>query len=334
MREVGFVDALAFAGADALGLAEDFEEVTAERLVRQLDRAVRGVLVTRQAVELLRAIRHLIQGVQQHFRAEPFRVVPGVVLLVVLVEVVRHRRQLIGAAFHDGLDERLQTELVVDQVLRQCVEQVGVRRRVGHPHIVGCVHDAAGEEVCPVPVGNGFGEERILQIHHPLDELVAGVVFGSHFHRCAVKRFDRGGLVGAFIRHGAGGAGEDHLRLDLASLRVETGLGQFFATDPPEERREAPVIVLAPLFVGVVVAVCTRQPLAEEHLGHIIDVVFRLLQFLVPDRGGVVGFVAGRGEDVPGEVAVRHVGGNRFLDPRMKRERASSPLLFPTPLYP
>ena len=51
LGQVRLADALALAGADALRPAEHVQEVRRERLVRQHDRPLRGVLVLRQAAE-------------------------------------------------------------------------------------------------------------------------------------------------------------------------------------------------------------------------------------------------------------------------------------------
>jgi len=53
----------------------------------------------------------------------------------------------------------------------------------------------------------------------------------------------------------------------LVASRQEDGL----APQPAEEGRDAPVIVLAPLLVRVMVALGAGQPQAEEHLGDVID---------------------------------------------------------------
>ena len=109
----------------------------------------------------------------------PLRVVAGVGLLVVLVELVRHRAELVRPALADRLDQVLQAVLVVDQVLGQGVEQLGVRRRVGDAHVVQRIDDAAAEEVRPVAVGHGPGEERVLRVDHPVDQLLPRVVVGA-----------------------------------------------------------------------------------------------------------------------------------------------------------
>ena len=71
------------------------------------------------------------------------------------------------------------------------------------------------------------------------------------------------------------------LRLLVAGA---AGDRHVLAADAAEERGQAPVVVLAPLLVRVVVALGAGEPQAEEHLGGVVHELLGLLQLLVPDR--------------------------------------------------
>ena len=126
LGQVGLADALAFARADALRPAEDVEEVAREVLVRQHDGPVRRMLVGRQAAEDARGRRHMVDRVEQHLGWHAPRIEAGERLLVVLVELVGNRAELVGPALDDHLHEVLQVELVVHQLLGEGVKQLRV----------------------------------------------------------------------------------------------------------------------------------------------------------------------------------------------------------------
>ena len=61
-----------------------------------------------------------------------------------------------------------QIKLLRDELLRQRVEQFGMRRWIGGAEIIDGIDNAAPHQVIPNAVDLGFGEERILRTRDPL----------------------------------------------------------------------------------------------------------------------------------------------------------------------
>jgi hypothetical protein len=70
--------------------------------------------------------------------------------------------ELVGVGGGDNSYDCLQIELLLNEMVRQCVEEFGVRGRVGIAHVVLRFDEAAVEKVFPIAVGEGFGEERVV----------------------------------------------------------------------------------------------------------------------------------------------------------------------------
>ncbi len=66
--------------------------------------------------------------------------------------------------------------LVLDEVLGQGVEQLGVGRRIGQREIVDRIDDADAEIVAPDAVDEAAGEERIVRRAHPVEQRDARVL--------------------------------------------------------------------------------------------------------------------------------------------------------------
>ncbi len=92
--------------------------------------------------------------------------------------VARHgrRREPVGLRDGDRPDQVAQVVLVVDEMPRQGVEQLGMDRRVGAAHVVGRVDQSLAEELRPDPVGRGPGEVGIVGGRHPGGQRLARIV--------------------------------------------------------------------------------------------------------------------------------------------------------------
>src|SRR5207302_1356653 len=110
------------------------------------------------------------------------------------------------------------------------------------------------------------------------------------------------------------------------------GLEDALATNPPEEGGEAPVIVLAPAFVGMMMALGAGEPLAEEDLGQIVDELLRRLDLLVPDGRRAAELVAGGRQEGADEGIVGEIRGDRLADPLVEREGAEGAVRLATAL--
>src|SRR5262249_34057946 len=144
---------------------------------------------------------------------------------------------------------------------------------------------------------------------------VARIFAGREGHGFAVRRPHHGGPVGTSVGDRAGALVEDHEALILLVLDVLADDRDGFAADVAEIRRHAPVIVLAPLLVRVMVALGAGHADAEEKLGGVVDELLGLLQIAIPDRRRRFRLVADRREDFAGELIVRLVLGNALADP-------------------
>src|SRR5436305_3680073 len=95
--------------------------------------------------------------------------------------------KLIRARVADRADQPLQVELAVNKILRQGIEQRGVRRRIRHSHIVFWLDKPATKEMLPVAIHERAGEERVLRVGHPVDERLPWVLVVSQFERRGAK---------------------------------------------------------------------------------------------------------------------------------------------------
>ena len=147
---------LALAGRVPFRSAEGVEERRADALVRQVDR----VRPLGQAAEIRRRLRDTREGVEQDLGRHPFRIVPGETLLILRVVLVRQARQTVEPARADQVGSAPSGRSPTGRSDRDTAfEQLGVARRVGQPHVVQRLDHSPAEEVGPVAVDQGVGEE-------------------------------------------------------------------------------------------------------------------------------------------------------------------------------
>ena len=91
-------------------------------------------------------------------------------------------------------------------------------------------------------------------------------------------------------------------RISILVLVTIAGTAPVLAADLPEECRHAPVIVLAPLLVGVMMALSAGHADAEEQLAGVVDELLGLGQVAIPDHGRALALVADGSEDFPSEL--------------------------------
>src|SRR5262249_36141255 len=100
-----------------------------------------------------------------------------------------------------------------------------------------------------------------------------------------------------------GGTIEDHLAGGLL-IGDAAKDRHVLSSESAKERGHAPVIVLAPFFVWVVVALGAGDAQPEEDLGGVIDELLRVLQLLVPHGWRGLILIAGSGQDFADELIV------------------------------
>ena len=66
--------------------------------------------------------------------------------------------------------------LLLDEVVGQGVEQLGVGRRIGQREVVHRVDDADAEVVAPDAIGEAAGEERVVRRAHPVEQRLTRVL--------------------------------------------------------------------------------------------------------------------------------------------------------------
>ena len=200
-------------------------------------------------------------------------------------------------------------------MIGQCLEQLGICRRVGFAHIVFGLDDAPVEEVLPVAVNQGRSEEPVLFTRHPVDQEMPRIALGRYVQgRCTQP-----GRLERFAGTRVGRTGGAVVVEDALLTRVFT----ILAADPAEESRESVIVVLAPLLEGMMVATSTLNPQAQEQLGRVFDLLVGLRHFAVPGDGRITGHVARRGEHFAHELVERLVLFERVADPLVKRIRAT-----------
>ena len=146
----------------------------------------------------------------------------------------------------------------------EAVEEFGMGGGVGGTEVVDGVDEAAAEELGPDAIDGSFGEVGVSD--HPIGEGVAGV-------------FLIGGLDDAAVEEGGGELGFG-ARVEGFDLAVDFSVAHAFVQgvveddvlaagiahleEAAEEGGKAPELILAPGFIGVVVALGAFEATAEE----------------------------------------------------------------------
>ena len=145
------------------------------------------------------------------------------------------------------------------EVFGQGRQQLGMGGRIGGAEIVHRIDDAAREEIAPDAIDRGFGEVGMRG--HPARQLLARIAAGRQVERRVVeqRRFDHG--LGARVQ-------QRHAGVHVLGAEVHVG-GMVHhhlahAEHPGKEGRHAPELVLAPVFVGVVVALRAIEAASHE----------------------------------------------------------------------
>ena len=195
------------------------------------------------------------------------------------------------------------------------VEQFLVRGRIGDPHVVFRIDQAAAEEVLPVAVDQRRGEELVVLGGHPVDQRLPRIVVGRDRGRLGAQSGGRNRLLRLGIgRRGSAPVIHDPL---FANLRARLAL------HAREEGREAVVVLLAPLFERMVMAAGTLDSQAQEQLGRVFDLLVAVLHFAIPGHRRVLADFAGRGQQLPHDLVVGNVGVQAVANPVVEDARAA-----------
>lgn len=315
LGHAGFVGALAFAGGDAVGAAETFEEVASDVAVGQLQGAeAHGVGVGGAAVGVA-AVNFesggsggdLAHGVEQHLGLQSARDVVGAVAEVGDVFGKGDAAALVGLALQDGAHQGLQVEFLLHEVLARGGEERLVAGGIGDAEVIDGLDESAAEKVRPHAVHDGALEEFVVSAREPVREGDASILAGGH----------RDGLQGIERARRLRFAGErrDEIALGVAEKHAFVGLRAVFGAHAGEEIREGVVLIVGPLFHRVVVAFRAADGGAEE--GH-ADGFGALRRLVVEDEkvpAAVLECAAGGGEQITHHGVPRRVRGDVTADP-------------------
>ena len=152
----------------------------------------------------------------------------------------------------------------------QCGEQRFVGGRVGSSHVVDRIDETATEVVRPRSVGDGPREERVVRLSQPRRENLSAI---GHIREVSGLRSEcpRGNEFPRARMLGVGTTTRDDR---FGSVR------QSLESRPRKEAREASVVVLAPAFARVMMALSALDAHAEKQLAHRATGHFRLVERL------------------------------------------------------
>lgn len=315
LGHAGFVRALAFAGGDAVGAAETFEEVAGDVAVGQLQGAeAHGVGVGSAAVGVATVDFEgggrggdLADGIEQHLGFQSAWDVVGAVAEVGDVFGKGDAAALVGLALQNGAHEGFQVELLLHEVLARGGEERFVAGGIGDAEVIDGLDEATAEKVCPHAVHDGALEELIIGAGEPVRERDASILAGGH----------RDGLQGIERTRRLRFAGErrDEIALRVAEKHAFIGLRAVFRAHTGEEIREGVVLIVGPLFHRVVVTLRAADGGAEEGDADGFGALRRLVIEDEKVAAAVLERAAGGGEQITHHGVPRRVRGDVTADP-------------------
>ena len=258
---------------------------------------------------------HLVDGVEEHFGGQPFRVITREILFIDLVVLVWNLAELINLRAAYRPHQVFQIVAVRDKVFGQAVEQFRIRRRIGLAHVVLRFNDAAVEEMLPIAVDQRPGEIGVVLAGHPVGQRLTRIVVGRKVHRNGPQTRGLYRLFGFLVRrrwHRAAGVNHFTTRFRpglMAHLRKEGG--------------EAVVILLAPFLERMMMALGALHSHAQEKLGGVLEFGLRLAHPLIPGHGGIVRQVARCRQNLTHKPVVRFVRKQTVANPAVKSVRAA-----------
>ena len=160
------------------------------------------------------------------------------------------------------------------------VEQGFVGRRVGDAEIVHRLDQSAAQVVLHDAVHDRAREPGIAGRGHPRSQLFADVLVRAFGLARAIQILRLDGLLGLGVEDLAFGFEQDLAFVVLVSV---------LDSHAPEERGEAPEIVLGPFLPRMVVASGALQPHAEKDLADVGGDILRLgkLRYVIKIRRGL-----------------------------------------------
>lgn len=201
-----------------------------------------------QAREVFRRPRDLIDGIEHNLGQQAPRIGTGVILLIVNILGDGVRGKLVRGGDHDSANQVLQIEFVLDEILRQRIEQFGIAGRIRDAHVIHGIDQATAHEMSPIPIDDGTGEERIAWLYHPIHQPLAWVLILVDLQARPIQPMRLHDFAGGRIANLPIGPNEDR-RL----------LGGFttLAAQSAKKSLKLIVIVLAPFLIRMMMALCS-----------------------------------------------------------------------------
>ena len=84
-------------------------------------------------------------------------------------------------------------------MIRQRIEKLGMRRRVGGAKVILGINQAPAKEMLPITIHERLGEKPTAVYTHPIDQAMARIVNRRDFHFATTKSSRLYRLVGFFV---------------------------------------------------------------------------------------------------------------------------------------
>ena len=264
-----------FAGTHRLPprATEDLQKVRRQLVVPHLDRPG----ADRPAVELFRNPGRLRDRIEQHLRRDRLPVGVRVVLVIGGVGSLDARGELIDLRLDQRAGDGPQVVLLVDQMLRERIEQRFIRCRVGRPQIIDRLDQPPPHVMRPEPVHDRAGKIQVVLVRHPVRQCPsAGRRLTQNRSRGTQSRSGDDLLAAGMLQVGP------LLVDDLQSTRRDRA-----AVDSGEEPGQGHVVPLVPALERVVMALGTLDADAEEQLADRAGQLLGILLDLIEPGGGL-----------------------------------------------
>ena len=196
---------------------------------------------------------------------------------------------------------------MLSEVPGEGIEQLGIGRRIGIADVVLGFDEPAFEEMFPITIHQRFRQKGIGLLTHPIRQAQPGIIIRRDFQGGSTQRsgFHR---QPRFLVLRLGDA-------PLVKYQILPGSGSRLAAHLCEKSRQAVIVPLAPAFERVMVALRTLHSHSQKQLRHVLHLLIRFLDALIPGHGRVVHDGAGRGKQLPHHFVIRLVGEQAVANP-------------------
>ena len=219
---------------------------------------------------------------------------------------------MIGPGFTDRPDQLLEVESALDEMAGEGVQQIRIGGRVGPSHVVFRFHQTASHEMFPVTVHQHAGKEGVVLVGDPIRQDLPRVLLGGD-----VEGF-RPQSGGHHRKLGLGINGRR--RSAIMENDLFPGLSSGLACQASKEGGKPVVILLAPSFVGMVMAAGALQSNAQKDLGCVLNLVLDALDLSEPGHGRIAAQFPGSRHNLSHPLVVGLVFHEALTDPGVEQK--------------